>query len=444
VDAAQGGEAVKLEDLEAEWADVPWPTEPPDDGHDGTEREPTTWEPIELGPWLRGEVERPQPSIGVVRSDGQRLIYPGLEHAFVGPTESGKSWLALACVAAALIAGHYVVYFHYEEGDPGSTLERLLLLGVDPAVISARLRFVAPARPARREWVAELLSPAPTLVIHDGVNEAMALHIAATKDVEGWSDIRRRLVTPFTRIGAAVVSCDHMPIVHDGARLDAYGTVHKGNALDGARLVLENAEPFGRNMRGVSHVFVTKDRPGYLRNHGKPTKTPGKSYMGTLVVDDMVSGPDFDLRFFAPKADDDAADDPAGKATVTLRELGELVYQVVSALPDHRAGSQRTLFAAMRQAGHPFREAAIRMAVDDLVLAGKLTETPGKRGATAYEAVSSAAQKDSDLSENPAESASAARELIAYGDHTPRPRFASQYSVRPGRSRPQWAAVGNH
>ena len=52
---------------------------PPDD--DGGDDAPTTWEPIDLGPWLRGEVEQPQPSIGVHRSDGLRLIYPGREHA---------------------------------------------------------------------------------------------------------------------------------------------------------------------------------------------------------------------------------------------------------------------------------------------------------------------------------------------------------------------------
>jgi hypothetical protein len=106
------------------YCDVPPPDGPPDD-----DTEPTTWEPVDLGPWLRGEIEQPHPALGISRSDGLQLLYPGREHAVLGETESGKTWFALGCVAAELTAGHYVVYIHYEEGDPASTIERLQLLG---------------------------------------------------------------------------------------------------------------------------------------------------------------------------------------------------------------------------------------------------------------------------------------------------------------------------
>ena len=110
------------------YADVPAPTEAPeelDQAPDEDENEPTTWEPVDLGPYLRGEVERPQPSLGIARSDGLCLIYPGREHAVLGETESGKTWFASGCVAAELIAGNRVLYVHYEESDPASTLEKL-------------------------------------------------------------------------------------------------------------------------------------------------------------------------------------------------------------------------------------------------------------------------------------------------------------------------------
>ena len=338
---------------------------------------------------MNGEITQPQPSLGITRSDGLRLIYPGREHAVLGETESGKTWMALGCVAAELTAAHHVVYIHYEEGDPGSAIERLRLLNVDPAMIAGRLRFVAPSRAARTEWVAALLDPAPALVVHDGVNEAMSLIGAEIKDVDGAAMFRRRLVTPFLRAGATTLACDHMPMVRDAGRRDAYGSVHKGNTLDGARIMLENTAPFGRHMRGVSYVFVTKDRPGHLRANGRPTKTPGKTFVGVLVVDDSETvGPDFSMRFFAPKDDDES---PADKQTVTLAQLGDIVHDVVGALPDHTVSSQRKLFAEIRKAGQPFREGAIRNAVDDLIVAGRLAETSGKRGATGYRAILTAA-----------------------------------------------------
>ena len=91
------------------WPDhIPLPTEPPDDDpyrnnthepgdEDGDDDEPTTWEPIDLGPWMNGEITQPEPSLGITRSDGQRLIYPGREHAVLGepnPAKPGWRWAA--------------------------------------------------------------------------------------------------------------------------------------------------------------------------------------------------------------------------------------------------------------------------------------------------------------------------------------------------------------
>ncbi len=366
-------------------SDEPPPAdEPPDDDTDCV----TTWEPVDLGPWLRGEIHQPQPCVGVHRSDGLQLVYPGREHAVLGETESGKTWFALACVAAELSLGHDVVYIHYEEGDPASTIERLRLLDVDPALIAARLRFIAPGKAARIEWVSALLDPAPALVVHDGVNEAMSLQGADIMAADGAATFRRRLVTPFLRAGAASIACDHFPKDRDGRGRDAYGSVHKGNALDGARIVLENTAPFGRRMRGASYVFVTKDRPGQLRAHGRPSKLPGKTFVGTFVVDDSeMFGPDFSARFFAPKDDEQPADHDAAPA--------DIVHEVVAALPECTVSSLRALFAHMRTAGHQLREAKIRDAVDDLIVAGRLAEVPGKRGATGYRAILTAAQEPS-------------------------------------------------
>uniref|UniRef100_A1UIV2 DNA primase/polymerase bifunctional N-terminal domain-containing protein n=1 Tax=Mycobacterium sp. (strain KMS) TaxID=189918 RepID=A1UIV2_MYCSK len=366
-------------------ADIAAPELPADDG-----RAPaaTGWEPVDLGPWLRGEIELPTPSLGIARSDGLRLLYPGHEHAVIGETEAGKSWLALQCAAVELRADNAVVYVHFEEGNPSSTIERLRLLGVDIETMTRRLRFVAPSRAlADAEWLAALLrDPTPTLVVLDGVNEGMALHGLDIFAADGAAQFRRVLVAPAIRVGAAVLSCDHLPKSRDGQGRDAYGSVHKGNALDGARFVLENVTPFGRGMRGASNVYVTKDRPGHLRSHGRPSKLAGKTYLGTLVADDSEPFQPFSLTLYAPQDDEES---PTQQAAAKLTDA---VYDVIAAQPDRTVRSTRDLYAAMRAAGHAQRNSAFRDALDDLLAAGRIEEVSGARR-LGYRAVATVSQE---------------------------------------------------
>jgi hypothetical protein len=363
-------------------------------GAEFEENEPTTWEPVDLGPYLSGEIVQPEPGIGFRRTDGIRLIYPGREHVVLGDTESGKTWYALGCVVAEIMKGSIVVYIHFEEPNATSTIERLRLLGLGDDLIKDGLRFVAPMKAVHKEWVDELVRLAPSLVVHDGVNEAMSLQ-GAGQDVDGASLFRRLLVSPFTRTGAATLACDHLPMAKDSSRRDAYGTVHKGNALDGARIQLENFKPMGRGKRGVSSVYVTKDRPGFLRQHGRDTATPGKTLMGVLAADDSDPFKPFELTFYRPRDQDDDDELP-----VTTLKLDDIVHRVVTEQPEHKVDSLRKLYAAMRSAGQLHKESLIRKAVDDLVLARRLIEEPGSRGATIYKAKTTAARAEDEKSDS--------------------------------------------
>jgi DnaB-like helicase N terminal domain len=350
-----------------------------------------TWAPIDLEPWLSGEIEPPAATLGIARTDGLRMIYEAREHAVLGETESGKTWFADGCVAAELLGGNHVVYVHYEEGDPASTLERLRLLGVDPAVLKDRLRFIAPDKPPLPQQVNALLTPAPSLVIHDGVNEAMSMMGAEIKEAEGASRFRRQLITPFRRVNAAVLVCDHLPLAHDPSRKDAFGSVHKGNALDGARIMLVNTEPFGRHMRGASKVLVTKDRPGQLRSSGQPTQHPGITHMGMLVIDDAVNGPDFLMRFYAPKegATEAATDDP-------IIVLADVIYVMVASLADQQVDSTSMLIAETRKAGIKARNTDISAAADYLVATNRFESVAGKNRKHGFRAVGSSSQESSE------------------------------------------------
>lgn len=357
------------------------PAEPPVGDVPGEPAEPDSWAPVDLGPHVRGEVPRPEPTLGMARDDGLRMIYPGLEHTVIGEMESGKSWWCSASAAAEIMSDRAVVYVHFEESDPGDTVGRLQALGVPDDRILALFHFVSPERAADPGALAALVGRAPSLVIFDGVNEGMSLHRAEIRDEDGAATFRRRLVKPFTRAGIAVLSADH--VVKDREKRDRYalGSVHKANALTGAQINLEGAEAFGRDRRGASHVFVTKDRPGHLRQHGEPTRDPGRQYLGTLVVDDTRERVSYlDTSFLAPKA--------------TARSAGEsdsaLVLTVIVGCEGRQVGSERALFAAVRAAGHEMGDARVRAALDDLLHAGRVEGATGPRGAKGYRAATAA------------------------------------------------------
>lgn len=351
----------------------------PDTG-DTPDAEPTTWEPVDLGPWLSGEHVSPKPAVGISRTDGQKLLYSGREHTVFGETEVGKSWFAGESAAVEIRMGRDVVYVHYEEGDPASTIERLRVLGVTPAQIARHLRFVAPARPVRGDWLKPLLDPPPVLVIHDGVNEAMSLHGDDTNQTDGAATFRRTIIKPFLAVGATSLSCDHVVKNSDVRGRYAIGSAHKINAIDGAAFLMENIEPFGRGLRGASAVYVTKDRPGQLRAHGRPVPgVAGKTLIGVLTVDATGDSPDF-LTFHPPR-EKDAQESGVGPT------LADEIYRVLVALPDHTAKSGRDLRAAMRDAGLKFSTDSALAAFDDLVFQGRVKEIPGRHKAIGYRAV---------------------------------------------------------
>lgn len=388
--------------LSDDFGDDCWepPDEPPPDDlrgdhHQGDpaadgEPAPSTWEPVDLGPYLRGEIRPVTPTVGACRSDGKRMLYPGLEHAVIAHTGAGKTWLALACAVAELLNGHTVAYFHFEESSPASTVERLKRIGLADEMIQRQLLFVTPSKPARPEWLAPLLDAEPSLVIIDGVNEAMVLH-GQKIDLEGWSLVRRRIVVPFKEVGAAVLECDHLPLSADPLRGDAYGTVHKGNVIDGARFALVRKKRFGRGRRGVAHLYATKDRPGYLGADAADDDADN-IYLGTLVVDDSTQGgPDF-LRLYAPKAD------PAGESgpgRSVAAEKADIVFDVIAAMPDQTVKSTDLLYAAVRAAGHQYMDRAIRSAASDLLITGRLIEVSGKRGARGYQVAATTSARPS-------------------------------------------------
>ncbi len=356
--------------------DVDTPTGPGVDGDEQPRGRPS-WRPMDLGPYLRGEVKPTPPSVGWRMSSGKHLLYPGKEHAINAEMEAGKTWFSVACVAAELRAGNPVAYIHFEEVDPMDVVTRLLALDVDADTIADLLLFCGPPEPATPYDVAALVACAPTLVVLAGVNAGMALRGMDIFGVDGPAAFRQRFVSPFLQAGAATLACDHVVKNRETRGRYAFGGVHKGNANNGATFMLENVEPFGRGMRGRSSLYVTKDRPGFLRQDGKPVRDePSKTYIGSLVVD--ATNPWLELEVYAYRAD---AEPPPGVDDAPGDSIDDEVYRVVCELhanPD-AAATQRQVRAVS-----PYGTERTIAALDRLVINKRVARRPGPRNSTLF------------------------------------------------------------
>lgn len=244
----------------------------------------TSWEPVDLGPYLNGTYSPPRPRYGL-RSDGVPLIYPGMVHSIAGESEGGKTWLALLVVAERLLAGDAALFVDLEDG-PASFTERLLLLGVPVDVITDRMRYLRPSGPltlAAREHLAAAADGAAVAVI-DAVTEAMSLHGLRPKDdvdVAAFLDLLPRWIAAR---GPAVLQLDHVVKDTESRGRWATGSQHKLSGLDGSAFVVEPVHRFGRGMHGRSRVLLAKDRHGAVRPHQVSTKG-GRDWIADLVVD---------------------------------------------------------------------------------------------------------------------------------------------------------------
>lgn len=233
----------------------------------------SSWRPVDLSPVLAGDFEPPQPTVGR-RDDGMGLFYLSRVHAVASESEAGKTMLLLVAARDELEDGNSVVYVDFEDDERG-VVGRLLALGAKPAQVRERFGYLRPDEPItsldnRTELVDALNSLRPTLVVIDGITEAMTLHGLEIKDNGDVARFGKLLPRPIAATGPAVVALDHVTKDREGRGRYAIGAVHKLNGVNGAAFTLENRTPFGIGRTGKSTVYVAKDRPGQLRRAALP------------------------------------------------------------------------------------------------------------------------------------------------------------------------------
>jgi hypothetical protein len=316
------------------------------------------WEPVDLGPYLRGEIVVQPPTL-FARNDGVKLLYPGRLNLFIGETETAKTWLVVHVAAGELKAGHHVIFLDYEDGGE-TVVERLRALGVSDEAIDTWLTYINPEGvfgDLERAIVTAAIERrgAPTLVIIDSITDAMtALELDPNSgpDVTTYYNGSPRW---HARMGAAVAMIDHVTKSSDGRGRWAIGSERKISKADGAAYNCEELKPFGRGKRGLIQIRVAKDRPGHVRQH--------EDHRRVIAPADLESFPDggVSIHVGAPETATDASFRPT--------HIMSKVYATIVAQPGL---SKRALRAAVQSKG-----TTTDLALELLISEGYVEARPG-------------------------------------------------------------------
>ena len=241
-----------------------------------------TWQPVDLDPYLAGEVQVPQPKV-LRRSDGHGLFYEGRVNSLYGQSEAAKSWVALIACQQEMALGERVMYLDFED-EPTFTLLRLRALGVGDDDIRHQFTYVRPEDPIKdmqknrfgqvmetelgrmnHELFASALDAKnPALIIVDGMTVIYGLHGLDSNDAVS-TDIITTWLKRLCRNGrSTVIVIDHTGkgAVKGSSPIGAH---HKIAMVQGTALQVHPISQPMPGARGEVQLLVYKDRPGAVR-----------------------------------------------------------------------------------------------------------------------------------------------------------------------------------
>ena len=181
------------------------------------------------------------------------------------------------------------------EGDADTWVDVLLTVGASAEQISAQFDYRCPSTDPdgteddKRE-LENLIRGGHSLVIIDGVTEAMSVYKVKGRSEEEVPNFYARLPKRFAKTGACVLLIDHVTKDADTRGRWAIGSQHKLAVIKGASYLFEIVSPAGRGLRGeTENLGVVKDTHGFVRRHSGPPKKNRAQHTATFVLDARVS-----------------------------------------------------------------------------------------------------------------------------------------------------------
>jgi hypothetical protein len=205
-----------------------------------------------------------------------------------------------------------------------------------------------------------------TLVVLDGVTEAMSLHGLDLNDQTDIAAFLAMLPRRLADLGPAVVQIDHLPKMTEHGNRFAIGGQHKLAGLDGAAYIVKVIDAFGRGKKGRAIVTVAKDREGAIRE-----QTAGNT-IAELVLDSTGGAL---LAVLEVPRGVSRTDDGSFRPTILMERVSRWIEDNPG-----QTGRQIEQNVSGKNTG-------IRDALRILALEARITGTPGARGSMHYESV---------------------------------------------------------
>ena len=342
------------------------------------------WEDVDLRPVLSGAYKPSMPTVGA-RDDGVGLFYPGRVNGIQGESEAGKSWVALVSCLVEINRGNHVFYLDFEDSEEG-VISRMLMIGAIHQDIADRFHYIrpggTPSPSVLKAFATRVREYEATLVVVDGVTEAMTMMGLELKENTDIAKFGRMLLRPLANTGAAVVPLDHVVKNNESRGRYSLGGVHKLNAVDGVQYMLEAVRPFGINTEGRSRLRVAKDRPAQVRKHALPGgKNPMHWFADLVIKSDGSTLAEAHLYLPIQRADDPTDRSPEQEKEAKDRaEIEERAQEVLRVLAESSVPLSKTNLED-RVLG---RTTTIRRAVEHLVATGRVVRTTGPRNAAMH------------------------------------------------------------
>lgn len=333
--------------------------------------EHTSWAPADIEAALLGQHIEGPPTM-LARADGLCLLYPGRINGIIGPSESGKSWLALEAVRQALLAGRRVLYLDFEDTVPG-IIGRLLTLGLGAEILRGQFVYVGPSEPLAHVATADLMAALALiadddLIILDGFNAAMTLLGLNLMDNQDVTIFYQQLLKVLVTTKACITYVDHTPKNDaEGDSRGGIGAQAKRAMTTGTILRCEIKTPFGRGETGRILILVDKDRSGHVRG-----AAPGRK-VGTGVVVSTDGGDSVAITVELPEAPPERAHTEGGPDYIRPTFLMRRVSDYLATHPGASGRAVRDDVAG--------KEKYVSLALAALVIEGYVETVPGPRNA---------------------------------------------------------------